>query len=193
MKQITKEEIKDLDVILVASKSMLGKSIQSFLDAKVNHAGVCIWLEGELYISEAEARGLQLVPFNQYMNTDRGFFILQPQELKSKFDVHYMKHTILRETKAHPYDYMSLLVYQPIRQIMRKLFNKKVWIGKKDKYAKKRFYCSEWVAYLYNIFYGKFPDWWLISPKDLGESHFFTTFIPTLDKLKKPEKKEENK
>jgi len=178
MKPIKKEEISDLDVILVASETFVGKSIQKFIDAKINHAGVLIWLENKLYVSEAVGSGLQLVSWEEYINSDKGFIILKPNGLSAKFDIDYIKHSILSQTKAHKYDYLSLLVFQPIRHLCRKLFGKSIWLGKKGKYAKKRFFCSEWVAYLYNIYYGKFPSWWLTDPADIQKGTFFTSYLP---------------
>jgi len=179
MKTIRTLDIKDFDIILVSSGSFLGNAIQDFTDSNINHVGIFVWLEGKLYVSEAERKGLQLVPFSEYLDNEKykEFFLARlPHENISKEKKRNLKHFILKETKNHSYDFMTLFVYQPIKQISRKLFGRAVWLGKKDRKAKIRFVCSEWVAYVYNVFFNEFPEWYLTDPAEVKNSELFKIY-----------------
>lgn len=172
-------DIKDFDLILVSSGNFLGNAIQDFIDSNINHVGIFVWLEGKLYISEAERKGLQLVPFSEYVNNKKykSFFLARLRnENISKEKKQNLKHFILRETKNHSYDFMTLLFYQPIKQITRKLFKQSIWLGQKTRKANRRFTCSEWAAYVYNVFFSKFPKWYLTDPAEIKKSEIFKIY-----------------
>ena len=97
METIKTLDIKDFDVILVSSGSFLGNTIQDFTDSDINHVGIFVWLEGKLYVSEAERKGLQLVPFSEYVNNEKykKFFLARlTHENISKEKTQNLKHFI---------------------------------------------------------------------------------------------------
>ena len=180
------KDIKDFDIILVSSGNWLGETIQDFIGSNINHTGIFVWLEGKLYVSEAEKRGLQLVPFEDYPKTSKykAFYIAKPNFDISRQQKQALKHFILKETRKHPYDFLSLVLWQPIRLITRKIFKHAVWLGKKGTAAGHRLDCSEWAAYVYNKFFGLFKKWYLADPKTIQNADFFnidTTEIQPLN------------
>jgi len=148
------------DVLLVSSSNWLGEKIQDFQKCKWNHAGIFLIIENELYLCDAQKHGIRLIRFKEYKTSSR-LMILRP---KRKVHRKKLVHFILPYVGNTPYDFVSLVLYQPIRFLFGK------WIGRKNKEANKRFTCSEWVAYIYK---DVFPEWWKAAPVDLFNSEFF--------------------
>jgi hypothetical protein len=55
-------EIKTGDCLLVSSYSFIAKAIQLFQKNKYNHAAIFVWIEGKLFVSEADKYGICLTP-----------------------------------------------------------------------------------------------------------------------------------
>lgn len=165
-------EIKDMDIVLVTSKNWLGEAIRDFIESNVNHLGICVWFEGRLYVSEAERYGLQLIPFEEYILTEKYSTVFVGRFRDILIDdlnkqIPKFKNLVLIMTGSHRYDFFSLMIAQPIKHIVRKLTGRKIWIGKKNNVAKKKFTCSEWVAYVYDLLFGRFPKWWMTDPSEI--------------------------
>ena len=161
------------DILLISGNKPLAKTIQWFEEGKWNHSGMLLWINDKLYVSESQAKGICISPFTYYyfnitnqMGTLRLKTGIKP-EIQSK-----IIDFALPKSGHISYDYANLLVFQPIRYLSKKIFGKDLWLQPEHK-APKRFVCSEWVAYIYNHFFGYFEDWQKISPQDLYNSTLF--------------------
>jgi len=162
------EKIKTGDILLVATDSWIGRTIRKITKSKWSHAGIFVWLWGELFVIEAEKKGVQLTKwsdkkYNSGNPDGRKLLYLTPKE---PVDEKEMAMMMLPYVGTKNYDYASL-IYQMIYQYSGK------WIGKKKK-GDNRFYCSEFVAFIYNNKNEKyFNKWWEISPGQIFVEKIF--------------------
>lgn len=166
-------KIETGDNLLVSSKGILPEAIQWFEDCKWNHSAFFLWLNDILYVIEADKHGIALTKWEDYTKSDKGLLILKPKKPiddKTKSD---MIDFVLEYTGHTPYEYINLLFYQPIRYIAKKLFDKEIWIGRSKSKSNKKFICGEWVAYIYNHFFGWFSKWNQIAPVDIYDDSNF--------------------
>lgn len=161
------EDIKTGDVLLVATKSWLGRVIRKVTKAKWSHAAIFVWLWGELFVIEAEKHGIQLTKwsdpkYNSGNPKKRTLLYLTPiKEVNEK----EMAMMMLPHVGVNSYDYIGLLD-QLIYQYTGK------WIGRKSN-GHNKFYCSEFVAYIYHkLDKDYFPKWWEISPGQVFTDKF---------------------
>lgn len=162
-------EIKSLrtgDILLYRSNHLLGKLIRFFTRSTVNHAGIVVELWGELFVAESEAKGFVL---NRVADSIRGRDILVRRHLIS-VNTRSFAILIAGMVGKHRYDYFSLLFFQVVYAVTGK------WIGKEDKHASKRLYCSEAVAYIYNKEISIMRNWWEYTPKMLLKGFGFDTY-----------------
>ena len=160
-----KKDIRTGDILLVSGEWWLARMIQWVTGSEWSHAGIFVWVEGELFVSEAERRGLQLTLWDggKYRGgeaTDRDYVVMRPMDYI--LDPKKVAKFIMPHMGARGYDYASLAFHQVIFNVTGK------WLGKKEVRAARRFYCSEWVAYVYHHFTGFWPDWWQVSPEKLA-------------------------
>lgn len=175
-------EIVDLDVLLVHNKKgFLTKAIQEFQENKYNHAGILLWLQGKIYVSEAVDNGLALTPFISdyfaYNDVDYQFLILRPSFIIPPSVREEAIHYILSKTGHSEYDFVNLLVHQPIKYIAKKVFGKELWIGRKRELANRTFVCGEWVGHVFNKYFGVFFDHHKIAPVDIYNHKQFKHFV----------------
>lgn len=64
--------------------------------------------------------------------------------------------------EGNPYDFGSLFFWQLINKTFKKLFNKPLWLGRKGTNALTTLYCSEAIAFIYEL-----DEWWKVGPKEL--------------------------
>lgn len=167
-----KENIKTGDVFLSATDSWIGKVIRKVTKEKWSHAGIFVWLWGELFVIEAEKHGIQLMKWSdeKYNNgnpKNRKLLYLKPKININEKDIAML---MLPYVGTRDYDYIALL-----EQVVYQYTGK--WIGKKEK-GNNKFYCSEFVAYIYNqmdnTYYSK---WWKINPGQIYDKKLFTQYI----------------
>ena len=167
-----KENIKTGDVFLSATDSWLGNVIRKITKADWSHAGIFVWLWGELFVIEAEKHGIQLMKWSdeKYNNgnpKNRKLLYLKPKIDINEKDIAML---MLPYVGTRDYDYIALL-----EQIVYQYTGK--WIGKKEK-GNNKFYCSEFVAYIYNqMDKTYYPKWWEISPGQIYDKKLFTQYI----------------
>lgn len=170
------EKIETGDCLLVSSKSILAEAIQWFENCKWNHAGFFIWINDILYIIEADVHGIALTKFQDYIDGDKGLLICKPKNPISDQTKSEMINFVVEYTGHTPYGFINLLVYQPIRYLCKKIFGKELWIGGKSK-SDRRFICGEWVAFIYNHFFGWFINWNKVAPVDIyNETEYFNHY-----------------
>jgi len=169
-------KIETGDNLLVSSKGFLPEAIQWFEDCDWNHSAFFIWLNDILYLIEADKHGIALTKWDDYVKSDKGLLILKPRKKiddKIKSD---MIDFVLEYTGHTPYGFVNLLFYQPIRYITKYLFNKEIWIGRSESKSGKRFICGQWTVFIYDTFFGWFPNWNKLAPVDIYEDINFDHF-----------------
>ena len=160
------DKIKTGDVLLVATDSWLGRTIRKVTHSEWSHTGVFVWLWGELFVIEAEKRGIQLTRW-----ADKKYNNGKPKGRKLKYltpnkpvNEQKIARFMLPYVGVTPYDYFGLiqqLVYQTTGR----------WPGRKRE--DKRFYCSEFEAFTYhNMDPSYYPKWWEISPGQVHTAKF---------------------
>lgn len=165
-KNIDRCNIETGDTLLVSSHSLLSEAIQTFQKCKWNHAAMFVWINGELYVTEANMKGIVITPFENYeARKDVGLlimrpgFALPPERQLISFSLPYVGHS--------NYGFFNLLIAQAARYLTRK----KLWIGPKRDPKTRHFICGQWVAFVYNHFDSKvFDDWNRLAPEDLFNS-----------------------
>jgi len=166
------ENIKTGDVFLSATDSWIGKVIRKITKAKWSHAGIFVWLWGELFVIEAEKHGIQLMKWSdkKYNNgnpKNRKLLYLKP---KIEMDEKGIAVLMLSYVGTRDYDYVALL-----EQIIYQYSGK--WIGRKEK-GDNKFYCSEFVAFIYNKMNSSYyPMWWEISPGQIYDKKIYKKYI----------------
>lgn len=143
---------------------VLGKPL-----VKYNHCGMLIYWNGVWYVFEAgynhDDKRAEVIktPFDLWKSKrkENSYLIVEP---KFNFLGDVLLNRAIRSLGT-PYDFKSVILWQPIRQATFK----KVWLGNKSKNGTKSFYCSEYVAWLYNqsTLGARFEAWPETDPEDL--------------------------
>jgi len=125
-----------------------------------------------LFVIEAEKHGIQLTKFsdkkyNSGNPKGKKLGYLTPIEPVEEKKIAML---MLPHVGINPYDYAGL-----INQLIYQYTGK--WIGKKTK-GDNKFYCSEFVAFIYNKINKKYyPEWWEISPGQIFTEYFEIIYI----------------
>lgn len=161
-----KEEIKTGDILVVHGSWTLAKIIQRVTNSHWNHVGIFIWIEGELFVVEAEKHGIQLTKwdgkkYNSGNASDRTVVIMSPKKKKNPKEI---TNFMLPFVGVRGYDFYSLIWHLILAKTNK-------WLGKKEYKATNRFTCSEFASYVYHNVYGFFNEWWKMSPGNVYELH----------------------
>jgi hypothetical protein len=179
METIKVNEIKPFDIMLEGSSSWLSKQIQHVINEKISHSGIFFKVDGILYIHESDRYGLRNTDFISYYldNPKYKIFIARPRlEIAKNLNVR-LRHEAVRTAGHKPYDFINLIFHQPTKWIMKKLFNKNVWWGKRKTDANKRFICSERTAYIMNEYFGIEPNWYKTSTEHFLHSKNYEIYL----------------
>lgn len=158
--------MKSFDIGLVRRKltwhpaSWLSAGVRFFTGSRYNHSFLFYSINHVMCVIEATERGVIITPFQEWQT-------LYPHELR-----------VIRLTKYTPdekkivsalgryYDFTSLFRHQVKHQIQR-WFGVKKWTGRTGEKAAEKLYCSELIAYVFNV-----PEWWRFTTADLAELEF---------------------
>jgi len=157
------DELKTGDILLYESNSFFSKSHTLFTKGKVNHVGICLEIWDEMFVAESEIKGF--VP-NKLMDSIKGNEIWVMRYIKP-IDEKKFAQMITSMLGKHRYDFASLLFFQLWYSLTGN------WIGKKDKNASKRLYCSEAIAYIYSKLVFEMLEWWKYNPKMIWDEENF--------------------
>jgi hypothetical protein len=128
-----------------------------------NHVGIVSTNKGIEYLYESVSNGLIKTPVTQYLNNkDYEYLIVTPKFDYNKSEIHNICESLL----GTKYDFKYTLFVQLVRQITAE----RLYIGTtNENKAKKRLYCSEFVAY---AFYkaskeNYYHNWFLTDVEDI--------------------------
>lgn len=163
--------LKTGDVILVSKQEasflekLICKGIRWFTEFEYHHAAIICYREAkkELWVYEAVYNGFKPTYnlqdyFKRAENENIRTLILRKPENISE-------EQVIREVKdieGSPYDFLSLLVWQPIDKLALKLFKRHFWLGPQGPKAKNKTYCTNAIARVFG-----FENWWSMTSKDL--------------------------
>ena len=153
------------DILHCKGKSLLSRLILKFTKGQFSHTAIVIIEEGELKIVGAQNNGVSKRKYKQWKKEfNYNYTVSRP--IYKGFSKSEIQKRILSKTDVIGYDYFSLIVLQPIFLLTGK------WLGNKKR-AEKRFYCSEFVGWVYDL-----PKWYELNPQGLYK------FVKNSDKFK---------
>jgi len=143
--------MKKIEVLHCHGSGILPTLIGFFSKSYYTHSAIRVIEEGETYIYEAQANGVNRKMFKAWVEKYGYKYDVTAHEIEN-----YQYSKMLSKQGVTSYDYRSLLVSQPIYLITG------WWIGSRGASSTKEMYCSEYCAWVLG-----FPKWWTISPKSL--------------------------
>jgi|TARA_R110000851_G_scaffold112921_3_gene237314 hypothetical protein len=136
--------------------------IRFFTKYKYTHVAIALECWGSMFICEAFTSGIIIRPVKEFPDK------MKVSVIRPNFEIDKigLSKKALSKVSTTKYDLLSLVFFQIIYQITGK------WYGHtKARKAEKKFYCSEYVAWLYmNVF----SKWYMTTPEDIHKSEDFT-------------------
>lgn len=143
------------DILHCNSNSFLSKTIQLFCRSRINHSAMVIEIHNTLYIIESDQNGVNVKLLETWLNkANYNFYISRPDP--DVFSIDQITSRALSRVGYTPYDFAALFFHQIHYQFTGK------WKGKKGNSAADKMYCSEFIAWVFNL-----PLFYLNSPQDL--------------------------
>jgi len=172
--------MKELYIVNVHNKfhwfepfSYLYAAVRFFTNSNWNHTALLIKDHmDEYYAVEMTTKGIKRSVDLLDWSDDKYIAIFKP---KFKINMHDTEILIRLTTELRlKYDYRGTgwyqLVYAVGKWMNRKLGTHIKWMGFTDAgRATERFYCSEYVGWVFNKASGNFRDWYKLSPEDIFE------------------------
>lgn len=171
-RQINKNEAKSIiaagDIVFIdvtpyrnTVKGFLQNAIKYFTGAKYHHAGIVAKKNGSLIIIESVFNGFLVTrTVNEFI--DRANVVYDLSIIRTSKPEDW--NTRLAMAEGNPYDFGSLVIFQVLYQITRRL-GKGIWFGKRGIKALNRLYCTEAVAFIVGL-----DKWWTYDPKKLYDT-----------------------
>jgi len=155
MEILQKSELKSGDVLHCTSNGVLGRLIQKFTKSRINHTALVIEIWSELFIIDSQKDGTNPRPFYEWVMKYNYKYKIHRPTVFTKDE----KFKAVSKWGHTPYDFASLLIWQPIYILTGK------WHGRKEPRADGRMYCSEYVAWVFDL-----NHWWKLSPQAVFDS-----------------------
>lgn len=169
------DDIKTGDIGLSINDSFLAKGIRFFMNVYrrvkglpkrqlFNHSFHFVWLEGELFVAEAIAKGGVLRPYRgAYLKKHIRHMVKTPIDPYTDEEKKELKRfTITFIGQNHEYQFLNF----PI-QILYVISGGRWWIGRKGKKSRERVYCTETTAICINSVRETWERPWAANPLDI--------------------------
>jgi hypothetical protein len=153
---INTDEFKTGDVLHCRGKSLLSKAIRWATKSEINHTAIFIWIWGEAYIIDAQDNGVNVKPFENWIDEYGYSFVVQ--RAKKKISEKRIAVKAMSKVGLTAYDFEGLLLKQPIELLTGN------WRKKRGKGENAKMYCSEFVAWVYGL-----EESYRTSPQDFLE------------------------
>ena len=132
-------QIKSGDVAHCRSNGILGRAIRVFTRSHVNHTAMFIEIWGKIFVIESQKNGTNLKPFQEWVKKYNYKY-----EIKQTSRIYCgNEKRAMQKIGTTGYDFRSLILVQPIYQVFG------IWLGKSEKKADEKLYCSEFVGWVY--------------------------------------------
>lgn len=161
-------DLKTGDILHCSGTSLLSRLIMKFTKSRFSHTALIVECWDRLYVVEAQNNGVNAKPFEVWRSKyTYSFEVSRPKDIgnKKEFSI-----AAFSKIGATPYDYVSLLFYQPLYILTGK------WKGRKNNSSEGKMYCSEYVGWLFD-----FEKYWEMSPQDIFEKCQEADKFETLD------------
>lgn len=146
------------DIFHCSGERLLSRIIKKVTKSKFSHSAVFIEIWGQPYIMDSQAKGTNLIPFDEwskkwnYTYEVHRSLLLSDENLRREFAIRAMSRS-----GNTGYDFVSLLIRQPIYLLTGK------W-RERESSKGKRMYCSEFVSWCHGI-----DSSYRMSPQNLYE------------------------
>jgi hypothetical protein len=149
---MTKKELKAGDILSCTGKSLLSKAIKKISKSKYSHTALVVEIWGQLFIIDSQSRGTTIKTIKDWTKKyNYSYDISRPIEFTLE-----MKNRAIEKCGDTPYDFIGLIIFQPIMILTGK------WLGKRGKKADKKLYCSEFISYVFEM-----PNRYSNTPQDV--------------------------
>jgi hypothetical protein len=153
--------------------SWLTAIIRLMTGSRYNHAQLFLTIQGELFVIEAVKSGVRMCSYERWVKKyPHDLKVIRFTDYQGLIDDGDIRLRAM-EHLGKPYDYAALFFHQLAFQVYR-WFGVDRWLGKKSLDASKHVYCSELVAYVYDI-----ARWWTLTPADLDQIDHETVLTST--------------
>lgn len=143
--------------------------IRFFTKYKYTHTAIALECWGSMFVCEAYTSGIIIRPLEEFSDKMK-VSVTRPN---FEFDKRELSKKAMSKVSTTKYDLISLILFQILYQITGK------WYGHtKARKAEKKFYCSEYVAWLYK---NVFSEWYMTTPEDIHKSENFQTVFEGWD------------
>ncbi len=148
--------LKTGDVIHCSGHRWISKAIKWATKSKINHTAMFIWIWDEPYIIDAQENGVNVKPFQAWINEYGYDFVVMrsPKRIAEKT----IATKAMSKVGLTAYDFEGLIIKQPIELLTGK------WHKKPANHEQDKMYCSEFVSWVYGI-----EESYRFSPKDFLE------------------------
>jgi len=143
------------DVLHCTANSFLARAIQLFSRSRINHSAFVVQIEEILYVIDADRHGTNPKLLDYWIEKEKYSYIVSRPD-PNVYDIAALQKKAFSLAGHTPYDFASLLRYQLIYQLTGK------WKGKQNAEAKEKLYCSEFIAYIFDM-----EAWYSCSPQDV--------------------------
>lgn len=140
------------DILSCKKDRLISRIIRFVTRGEYNHTAIYLEIKGEPYIADSQAKGTNLIPLKAW---EEKWGYSYTVHRKRKINIAKIKKRALSKVGHTPYDFGALL-----HHIHFALFNR--WRGKRKEDAKDRMYCSEYVAWVFEL-----HNWWKTTPQAL--------------------------
>lgn len=157
-------QLKSGDILHCRRSTFLSWMIQTLTKSRFSHSALFLIIEGQHFVVDAQKDGVNLRSFDAWMKKYNYQFIVSRCSCGT---MNRVKHNAFQKIGVTAYDFKGLLIKSPIELIFG------TW--RKEKNAQSKMYCSEFVAWSYDILSS-----YRISPEELYQiclnSKSFKTF-----------------
>jgi len=161
-----------LDILFTRRDKWLSRQIRRFTRSNWSHVAIVLNYNGVIFVVDSQKNGTNIKEFSVWMDQYKYEFIrVRRWDWSTRPYKGQVIDRIHKVMGVTGYDFKSLLIKQPIYLLTGK------WLGKKNEAATKRMYCSEFVAYAFNM--NKF---WKMHPQKLLDEMYAHPDFMFLDK-----------
>jgi len=143
------------DILHCYKDAFIANHIKAFTKSKYNHTATVLEIYGRLYVIDSQKDGTNIRPLTDWLKKYKYSFDVTKAHFNKRKKEEYSRKA-LSKAGVTKYDYVSLLLWQPIYIVTGK------WHGKKEESAQKKMYCSEYIGWLHDV-----PNYWEKSPQDI--------------------------
>ncbi len=137
--------------------------IRKVTNSKVNHTSIILLENDMVWVVESDPTSLASLQHAVRKSLWEEWCqdkIIRISRYEASYSIYQLEETIKKEI-GKPYDVWSFSFWQILYNLTG------IWLGRIGKDAESAWYCSEYVAYVWNKIAGLYPKYWEIVPDDI--------------------------